>query len=373
MYLRKTILIACTAAFVSLGTIALAPAPATAAGPVERSLQKLQKKRQISKHRARWALRVYTKARLLSKRLDRPVRGRSKKAKRRRAAIKPRRAPMRWQVRNVQKFARRGQITADRMAPLFTTLSNNTRWFRNNRPAPSGTDRRFGNSRIIFQYFPGIGWQFHPLSNFSKLNAVWTVDTPPSRRAQRSYARELIRWGVRRRGALTWEYYFNFQGSRAPWISSISQGTAMQSLSRVAYRMNNRSMMRAARLAGESFAQSPSRGVRRKMDGGNHYLGYSGAPKLIILNMFLQSLNGMRTYSVLAKDQRVRKLYLKGIDAAKEQTPKFDTGKWSLYSLKGARSSRHYHVLTIEFLDTLCDNTRIEVFCHTRDRFRSYL
>lgn len=373
MYLSKTILAAAAAALLCLSFGLAASPSADAAGPVERSLGNLQKKRQISKHRARWALRVYTNARLLSKRLDRPVRGRSKRAKERRSKIAPRRRPMRWQVRNIQNLARRGELRADRMAPLFTTLSNNTRWFRNNGPAPAGLDRRFGNSRIIFQYFTGSGWQFHPLSNFSKLNAVWTVDTPPARRAQRSFARELIRWGVRRRGALTWEYYFTFQGSRAPWISSISQGTAMQALSRVAYRMNNRSIMRAARLAGESFAQDHPRGVRLKTDGGNHYLGYSGAPRLIILNMFLQSLNGMRTYSVLEKDRRVRKLYLKGIDAAKVETPKFDTGSWSLYSLKGARSSEHYHRLTIEFLDTLCDNTRIEVFCTTRDRFRSYL
>ena len=137
--------------------------------------------------------------------------------------------------------------------------SNNTRWFRHNGPAAAGTDRRFGNSRIIFQYFAGIGWQFHPLSNFAKLNAIWTVDTPPSRRAQRSFARELIRWGVKRNGALTWEYYFSFSGSPAPWISALSQGTAIQSLARVGYRMNNSAMMRAAKLGARSRSTSPQR------------------------------------------------------------------------------------------------------------------
>jgi hypothetical protein len=359
-------------ALAAMSLLAQAPS-AAAAGPVERSLAALQKRHEISRHRARWALVVYKRARVVSARNNSPVRGRSKGARERRARLKPRRAPLRWQLRMVQRMARNHQIRADRIAPLFTTLSNNARWFRHNGPAAAGTDRRFGKSRIIFQYFPGSGWQFHPLSNFAKLNAIWTVDTPPSRRAQRSYARELIRWGVRRRGALVWEYYFSFSGSPAPWISAISQGTAMQSLARVSYRMHNRSMMRAARLAARSFRQPPTRGVRLRRDGGYHFLGYSGAPKLIILNMFLQSLNGMRTYYVLADDRRARRVYRRGVAAARNEVPMFDTGSWSLYSLGGPKTDLHYHLLTIEFLDTLCDNTREKVFCNTRNKFKGYV
>ncbi|MFT4048754.1 MAG: D-glucuronyl C5-epimerase family protein [Solirubrobacterales bacterium] len=346
---------------------------AGAAGPVERSLNALQKRHEISKSRARWALRTYMKARQLSNKLNKPIRGKSDAARAKRAKYKVRRGPMKAQIKIVSAMARDHRISGDRMAPLFTTLSNNTRWFRHNGPAAVATDRRFGNSRIIFQYFAGIGWQFHPLSNFAKLNAIWTVDTPPSRRAQRSFARELIHWGVNRNGALTWEYYFNFQGSAAPWISAISQGTAMQSLARVAYRMHNRSIMRAAKRAGRSFSQPPPRGVRVRRDGGYHFLGYSGRPKLIILNMFLQSLIGIRTYYVLADDAHMRSVYRKGLAAAIQETPEFDTGSWSLYSLNGEKTDMNYHLLTIDFLDTLCKVSKQQVFCDTRDKFKSYL
>lgn len=348
------------------------PANASAAGPVERAVGSLQKRRQLSKRRARWTLAVYKNARRVSARLNKPIRGKSDRARAKRDVIKLRRGPMRWQLRNIQQLAREGKINRYRIAPLFTTLNNNARWFRHNGPVAAGTDRRFGDSRIIFQYFAGIGWQFHPLSNFSKLNGVWTVDTPPSRRAQRSYARELIRWGVRRGSALTWEYYFDFAGSSAPWVSAISQGTAMQALARVGYRMHNRSMMRAARLAGRSFLQGPPRGVQLRRDGGYHFLGYSGNSQLIILNMFLQSLNGMRTYYVLADDKKMRRVYRKGVAAAIVETPQFDTGSWSLYSLGGEKTDLHYHLLTIQFLNTLCKNTKEPVFCTTRDKFRSY-
>lgn len=346
---------------------------ANAAGPVERSLNALQKRHEISKHRARWALATYKKAAKLSAQLNKPIRGKSKRARAKRNAIKVRRAPMRWQMKMVSRMARTHKINADRIAPLFTTLANNTKWFRHNGPAAAGTDRRFGNSRIIFQYFPRTGWQFHPLSNFAKLNAIWTVDTPPSRRAQRSFARELMRWGVKRNGALTWEYYFGFSGSPAPWISAISQGTAVQSLARVAYRMNNRGMFRAARLASRSFNQPATRGVRVIRDGGYHFLGYSGAPNLIILNMFLQGLIGLHDYSIIADDRHARIVYKKGIAAALKETPMFDTGSWSLYSLNGEKTDLHYHLLTIDFLNTLCKDTKEDVFCDTRDKFKSYV
>ena len=367
LLLVPAVLLASCGVFLGVGA-----GKAHAAGPVERSLSAMAKRHEISRSKARWALRTYTKARLLSIRLNRPIKGKSKRARARRDAVKLRRGPMKWQVATVSRMARDHQLSGDRLAPLFTTLNNNARWFRHNGPGPAMTDRRFGGSRIIFQYFPRTGWQFHPLSNFAKLNAIWTVDTPPSRRAQRSFARELIRWGVRRRGALVWEYYFTFQGSRAPWVSSISQGTAAQSLARVGYRMNNRSILRAARLATRSFNQPAPTGLRVIRDGGYHYLGYSGAPKLIILNMFLQSLNGLRDYSLIADDRRARVLYKKGLEAARVETPKFDTGSWSLYSLNGEKSDLHYHLLTIGFLDSLCKATKEAVFCDTRDNFKSY-
>lgn len=356
------------------GALALVPAEhADAAGPVERSLNALQKRHQVSRHRARWALRVYTKARIVSARLHRPIRGKSKRARAKRDAVKPRRGPMRWQIALISRMAQEHRISADRVIPLFTTLNNNARWFRHNGPAPVATDRRFAGSRIIFQYFAGIGWQWHPLSNFAKLNAIWTVDTPPSRRAQRSYARELIHWGVRRGSALTWEYYFDFSGSPAPWVSAISQGTAAQSLARVAYRMHNRSILRAARLASRSFMQDPTRGIKLRRDGGYHFLGYSGAPKLIILNQFLQGLIGLRGYARIAHDRKARSLYMKGLVAARAEVPMFDTGSWSLYSLNGEKDDLHYHLLTISFLNHLCKYTREAVFCDTRDRFKSYV
>lgn len=349
-----------------------APTPDAQAGTVENAVSKIRAKHQISKHRARWAIRVYQKSLALNRRISKPIRGSSPAARAKRNAVKVRRAPLRWQIRMVRDLAASGRLTGDRVTPVFNQLTRNVAWFRGNGPRPAGTDKRFKGSRIIFQYFPGTGWQFHPLSNFAKLNAVWTVNTAPSRRAQRKYARELIAWGVKRGRALTWEYYFDFEGSSAPWISAISQGAAVQSLSRVARRMNNKSIRRNAKLGTRAFSTPAPLGLKVERDGGYHYLGYSGNRGLIILNMFLSSLHGLHDYAQNTDDKNGWRLFNEGVKAALVEAPKFDTGSWSLYSLSGERSDTHYHNLTITFLGQVCHDSDEKLFCNLRDKFASY-
>ncbi|MGB1583977.1 MAG: D-glucuronyl C5-epimerase family protein [Solirubrobacterales bacterium] len=341
---------------------------ASAATSVDRALDRMAKKRQISKRSAKRAKKLYANARALRKKL-----GRKARSKKKRAQLRVRRRAMNAQIRQVESLARRGKLNSSRLTPVFGTLQQNTRWFKSNGARPNGTDRRFRGSRIIFQYFSGRGWQFHPLSNFSKLNAIWTVDDAPSRRAQRAFAKELIRWGAKRGNALVWEYYFPYAGSSAPFISSISQGSAIQGLARVAYRMNNKAIMRAAKRGLIPFNTPAPRGLRVKRDGGYHYLGYSGTKKQIILNMFVQSVNAVRDYALIADDKDGRVLYKKGLAAANKVTPHFDTGSWSLYSLRGPKSNLHYHRLTITFLTALCRSSKEDRICRTRDKFQRYL
>lgn len=326
------------------------------------SINNLRADHKISKRKAKNALKAYE----LARSVKRGIRGKGKDKRTRRKALSS-------QIRMVESMARRRMISASRVTPLFVTLKYNAQWFKDNGARPYGTDRRFKGSKIIFQYFSGSGWQFHPLSNFSRLNAVWTIDDKPSNRASRKYAKELIRWGAMRGKALVWEYYFSFSGSAAPFISSISQGTAIQSLARVGYRNNNKGIIRAAIRGATAFNTPAPRGLRVRRDHGYHYLGYSGRKDLIILNMFLQSIDAIHDFAIITNNRKGRWLFAQGVAAAKVETPKFDTGSWSLYSLSGEKSDLHYHLLTITFLSKLCKDTKEDVFCDTRDKFQSYV
>lgn len=344
-------------AFLALLLTTLVALPSSAdAASVSSSISKLQQAGLIDLDKANSARRSYRDARVIRRRLK-----------------GSRRTAMNHQIRTVERLARKNRITADRVTPLFETLKNNADWFKKNGPARTGTDRRFKRTgRIIFQYFAGNGWEFHPLSNFSKLNAVWTDKSAPARRALGKYAHELIAWGVNRSGALTWEYYFPFAGSSAPFISSISQGTAIQALARAGNATADPTITQAAQRAVHSFDVRAPHGLKVQRNPGYHYVGYSGNRRTLILNMFLQSLDGLHDYSIITDDQNAWRLYREGLKAARRDTRASDTGAWSLYSVRGRESTLSYHNLVTGFLEKLCGSTKETIFCATHTNFVGY-
>lgn len=346
----------CVAFLCAIAVFAV-PAQSASALTVNAAIQKLESAGTIDPIKAAAARKSYSEARSVRKRVS-----------------GDRRAAMTFQIRTVESMARSNRITWDRVTPLFDTLQNNADWFRTNGPAAAGTDRRFDDTdRIIFQYFAGMGWEFHPLSNFAKLNAVWTVKSAAARRSLPTFAQELIQWSVNRGGAMTWEYYFPFSGSKAPFISSISQGTAIQSLARVGDVTKDASITAAATAGAKAFGINAPVGLKIVRDEGFHYIGYSGNRHTIILNMFLQALDGLHDYSIYTNDQAAWELYREGLKAARRETVSSDTGAWSLYSLGGPESPLSYHQLVIGFLAKLCTETTEAVFCTTRDNFQADL
>ncbi len=335
-------------------TLLLAPG---ASASVTGSLAKLQSSGKIDAAQHAQARKTYFAARALHKKLK-----------------GSRKTPLTNQLRTLESLARKNRITADRVRPLFTQLQVNTDWFRTKGPAAVGTRARLDDGRIYYQYFAGWGWQFHPLANFARLNAIWSDKSAAGRRALSAYAHELIGFGVSRGGALTWEYYFPFSGSTAPFISSISQGTAIQSLARSGNALNDPAITAAAAKGAKAFNVSAPTGLKISRDGGLHFLGYSGNRSAIIFNMFAQGLDGLHDYAKITGDDGAMALFERGLIAARVELPKSDTGAWSYYELGGAESNLNYHQVLVEFLSRLCEDTSSETtFCSLRDRLAVYL
>jgi hypothetical protein len=325
------------------------------AATVSASLTKLQNAGLIDSTKASAARKSYHDARSLRKRLT-----------------GSRQLPLTNQLRTIDGLAKKNRITADRVTPLFTQLQVNVDWFRTR--GPGAGDSRFGDSLIIYRYFAGWGWMFHPLANFSKVNANWTqAKSVGAQRGLSRFAHELITWGVNRGGALTWEYYFPFAGSAAPFISSISQGTAIQALARVGYKLKDPSITGNATAGARAFGIAAPTGLKVSRDGGLHFLGYSGTPGAIIFNMFAQGLDGLHDYEEIVGDPAARSLYEQGLIAARVELPQSDTGAWSNYQLNGVESNLNYHKVLIEFLVRMCEDTKESTFCGLHDRLASYL
>lgn len=339
--------------------LALASNPATASAKsvVAKRLDALRDAGQITEkvHRAR--LTDYNEARRVRKKRS----GASRVA-------------MAYVIKVAERLARDGRLTADRVDPVFLILKRNAAWFdKGNGPAAYGARRRFGSSRIYFQYFPGRGWQIHPLANFSKLNAVWTDKSTRARRALGEYARELIGISVQRAGFMSWEYYFTFEGGRPPWISSISQGTAIQALARSGNSLNDAELTAAAKDALGAFETGAPTGVKVNSEGGSHYLIYPFKRRFHVLNAFVQSLIGLNDYYEHSGDKKGLELRNDGLRTAKIETQKSDTGAWSLYSVGGRESTLTYHRLLRDFLGNICDRIDSDVFCDANKSFTAYL
>jgi hypothetical protein len=111
---------------------------------------------------------------------------------------------------------------------LFAMLGFNTRWFASHWDQKAGKDVFDASDGIWYRAFPGIGFQFHPLENFGKLNNF--VAQKNTTRAEQ-LAQSLLERSVVRSGGLAWEYYFRFEGGQPPWISGMAQAVAAQALS----------------------------------------------------------------------------------------------------------------------------------------------
>src|SRR5439155_872907 len=85
---------------------------------------------------------------------------------------------------------------------------------------------------VVYRYFAGRCFEFHPLANFGALNAhVAAGDADGAQRL----ADALRARGVHARGGgIAWEYTFPFSGGRAPWLSGMAQAVAAQALARTA-------------------------------------------------------------------------------------------------------------------------------------------
>jgi hypothetical protein len=315
------------------------PGPAQAAGP-ERSvgseLQRMLTSSEIDQATYDASRREFRKAVTAVKRL----RG-------------AKRAQMANVVSNVRQIAAGGLLSPSRLPAAMLTLRRNRQWWASGGPLlPYGRRVEFPGSRIVWQSYPGQGLQIQWLGTFGRANALFTSLDHDAELGE--LLDEVLPLAAERAGGIAWEYQFRFDGGRPPWTSSLSQGTAIQALSRAAVRLSDNSYFEAARSALGIFRQPPPSGVRADTALGAHYLQYSFAPQLHVFNGFIQSLNGLHDFAVLANDEEGRGLFAAGLGEAASEQQAFDTGAWSMYS-QHEQSDLGYHKLLRDFLKGLCE------------------
>jgi hypothetical protein len=288
-------------------------------------------------------------------------------------------------VQNLHAIAVAGGFVPSRLPALFLTLDRNRRWWTTGPIPYSGQPIEFQGSQLVWEYYPGQGLELQVLATFARADGMYTAGA--SEYAQMSrLLREMIPLAVQRAGGIAWEYYFQFDGGSPPWVSAMAQGTAIEALTRASEAFGpesgparlssaptgSGSYLQIAQRALGIFTVPPPAGVAVAAQHGARYLQYSFAPRVDIMNAFLQSLIGLYDYAHVSGNTEAQRLFAAGDAQARAELPSFDTGAWSLYQ-PGVEDTLDYHQLVTGFLDQLCSKTGAAAYCTTAQHFHAYM
>ena len=266
-----------------------------------------------------------------------------------------RRAELGSVITNVQQIAAAREFSASRLPALFLTLERNIQWWSTEPLLAADQRVSFAPSHIVWEYYPGQGIEIQWLATFGEANGYY-LQGHENTQLQETL-NEVIPLATQRAGGIAWEYMFHFDGGAPPWTSGLSQGTALQALSRAYSRLKNPAYLAAAKQALGIFQAPPPAGVLVHTAAGSHYLEYTYAPQERILNGFIQADIGLYDYTKYTGDPLGEKLFEAGDAEARVEVPHYDTGAWSMYD-QHSESNLNYHELLTEFLANLCTRTK---------------
>ncbi len=238
-------------------------------------------------------------------------------------------------------------LTAPRALAVFTQLDANDDWFaRHGSPAPQSdiTDA----DGVVYRYFPGKGFEFHPLGNFAALNAAVASKSVP---ATAKLANALADRGVPdAAGGLSWEYYFDYSGAHAPWRSGFAQAIAAQSFARAA-ALDRPDAAKFLAAANAAYRTLPGKLVEQTRFGP--WIRLYSFNHDVVLNAQLQTAISLADYAKSTSNADAAALAANMQTAAAHALPSFNTGYWSYYALPYDLSSLSYQAYVVQLLQTL--------------------
>jgi len=255
------------------------------------------------------------------------------------------------------------RLTAPRALAVFGQLHANDDYFARHAAPRPGTDITDADG-IVYRYFAGRCLEFHPLAEFSALNArALAKDVAGTQRLAAALAARAV---PRNGGGNAWEYYFAFGGS-PPWVSGMAQAVAAQGFARAAALVPEQS---AAWLREATGAFRAISRLMTKVPAGPWIRLYS-FKSTPVLNAQLQSVLSLQTYAKAADDSTAAALADRMELAAAATVQRFDTGYWSYYSLAGNPTPLSYQRYVVRLLRKLAPADLR--FARAADRFAAYL
>ncbi len=274
------------------------------------------------------------------------------------------------QIVMLATLASRGKLTPQRMQPLFRQLDANRIWFGRSAPPKRLAQVSVPGDPLVYAYYPGHGLQFQPLFNWTKVNGYWFAKDYAGMQA---LIDELAPLAVPQRGGwVSWEYAFDYPGSRAPWLSGMAQGVAIQALARAwEATHDDRDLALAQRALPGLGRRTAAGGLLVESARGRWWPLYAEHPSLRVLNGDLQAVISLYDYAAITGDATALAWARDGARAAAAVLPKYDTGAWSRYH-RSREADLGYHDLMTLQLRQLALKSGDPVFRDYADRFAVY-
>jgi D-glucuronyl C5-epimerase C-terminus len=257
------------------------------------------------------------------------------------------------------------RLNAPRALIVFGQLAVTSSHLARANPPPSHTDVTDADG-VLYRFFSGRGFEFHPLGNFAALN----TDLGAGRTAAaKRLAEALADRGVPLPGGgMGWEYCFDYGGGRAPWLSGMAQAAAAQGFAGAALLpgADSRRLNAAARGAYRSI---PGRLAMRLAEGP--WVRLYGFNSDIVLNAQLQSALSIARYARSTGDKGAADYAAALRRSAAALLPRFDTGYWTYYQLPRTPSPLEYSTFVVDLLHQLSSTD--PRFADAYQRFAAYL
>ena len=271
-------------------------------------------------------------------------------------------APLAANLHQVAQVATK--LTDARARAVLGQLAVNNTYFVRHGPPVRRIDITDADG-VVYRYMSGLGFEFHPLANFGALNAKVANGSVES--VQRLAEALAARAVNEPDGGLGWEYYFNYAGGRAPWLSGMAQAVAAQALTGAAnvVEADAATFTGTARGAYRTIASQLL--IRRS---AGPWIKLYGFNRTVVLNAQLQSLLSLRDYANATVDGDAATLSTAMERAVATDLHRFDTGYWTYYSLPRNPSSLDYQGYVVRLLRKL--NSGDARLASAANRFAGY-
>lgn len=167
-------------------------------------------------------------------------------------------------------------------------------------------------------------------------------------------------WNYTRPGALT-----NY--------SAMAQGEGISVLARAFIQTGDSSFTEAAGKAYSNMMRAVENGGCTYYTDGEIYLEeYPEKPRSTVLNGYIFALFGVYDYTMLTREEEVRRTLSVCLSTLESSLNLYDTGFWTYYDLHGTICSPFYHSLHISLLDSLFILTGRQSFKSFSSRWSGY-